>query len=30
MDKSTDRSMMEMMGIEAPTGIVDPTVGEGS
>jgi hypothetical protein len=29
MDKSTDRSIVEMMGIEAPW-ILDPTVGEGS
>lgn len=30
MDKSTDRSIMELMAIETPWTILDPTVGEGS
>jgi hypothetical protein len=30
MDKSTDRSILDMMVIEPPTSIEDPTVTEGS
>jgi hypothetical protein len=30
MDKSTDRSILELMSIDAPWGILDPSVSEGS